>query len=67
MPCRHWTVWLEFPLIVALIVALIGWMGWPFTPRTTCLHVDPLLGAGASGCCCVIGQQQLPTLHYHPC
>ena len=35
MPCRHWTVWLEFPLIVALIVALIGWMGWPFTPCTT--------------------------------
>ncbi|CAK0736800.1 hypothetical protein CVIRNUC_000805 [Coccomyxa viridis] len=27
MLMRHWTVWLEFPLIVALIVALIGWMG----------------------------------------
>ena len=30
--CRHWTTWLEFPLLVAVIVALIGWMGAPLTP-----------------------------------
>ncbi len=25
---------MEFPLLVAVIVALIGWMGAPLTPRT---------------------------------
>ncbi|CAL5218458.1 g139 [Coccomyxa viridis] len=31
----HWTTWLEFLLLVAVIVGLIGWMGAPLTPRAS--------------------------------
>lgn len=40
LSCRHWTTWLEFPLLVAVITALIGWLGAPFTPRTMSLQTS---------------------------